>query len=145
MSDIIDNKLKKTKICNFWKINKCKFMDNSELCDYAHGENELICHLNEICDDNNCKKKHINKNNENIKQKKENDKIIENLYYDEYDGEIYFYNEEVNIYTKDKYIKEMEELITLIKSKDLEISNIFWELQINQIKTLKKIFKNYNG
>lgn len=127
-----DNKFKKTKICKYWKNNKCRFMDNSLSCPYAHGSNEL-CQIQ-------CENLNNDSDNNYENEKKE---IIENLYYDQYSDEIHFYDEKTDLYTKDKYVKEMEELIKLIKDEDIKIPNILWELQINQIKTLKKTFKNY--
>ena len=131
---MIDNRIKKTKICRYWKNKKCKFMNNSILCPYAHGNDEL-CLQNKNSDDNYEKNININKN--------QNKETIEKLYYDEYSDEIHFYDEESDLYTQNKFIKEMEELIKLIKDEDIKIPDILWEFQINQIKTLKKTFKKY--
>jgi hypothetical protein len=84
--------MEKTVICNYWRQEICKFMENSEKCKFAHGTDELKnipieCKYGSFCHNVNCvffhgiipttrkmvyefpliikkSKKHINKNND---------------------------------------------------------------------------------
>lgn len=56
----------KTEICKYWEYGKCRFMEESNLCNYAHGENDKI-------------NKNKNKNNLKINSKKANEIRISDL------------------------------------------------------------------
>lgn len=48
-------------ICKYWEKKKCKFMENSKLCTYAHGKDDLNrsrCYNYEKCYNENCLFKH---------------------------------------------------------------------------------------
>src|SRR5256885_1674598 len=57
-----NNKFKKV-FCEKWIEKKCKFMDNPNLCSFAHGENDKIkndCLNGNNCYNENCIYKHSN-------------------------------------------------------------------------------------
>lgn len=68
----MNDKIIKKNICNKWIENKCRFMNNPELCEFAHGESDIIKNkcLNDIyCWNEDCDYIHLQEWNPSINKK----------------------------------------------------------------------------
>lgn len=98
-------------------------MDNSELCSYAHGENDQVCKYDEKCNKQYCIKKHFNKEKKQINKSimnKNDEFFVQTIDYNNAD-DIYFYginekkdsNENLKLNKKYEYIKEIKKTIEI--------------------------------
>lgn len=137
----------KSIICKYFLNGKCKFMNNSNKCQFAHGENELVkieCKYKQHCTNPKCTYNHDAINNDyskpnNYVYEPIINKIYKNKKLDNYSSKTY--------YLKNKFKFIINRIILNIKIKTFLKNKIIKQNEFihnNNIKEIYNILKKFN-